>query len=299
MHNNVGNKFYQHSYRHFQNVTDAIINDRFDNDYRVENVIVSFAIGIERLLKGLLFDINPIFICPINDEKITFAKITNLWIYENQAINKKIENVNQDTIALKEAIYRASIFSNTVNKYKEMLSELKNARDIIMHHDYGMMNKPKIINLIKRDFYPFLKNFIDEHGLKNGLNNFFKNKQPNLISISQTLQDDIKNKISLEIERARNIWQARKNNNSFNTKKINQQTEATGRLNDNIFIVKCPCCNNQSLLYTIPTKFMRLNTDNTYSEEIVDRTKQRLECEFCDLKLDNEMLQQLNHPIEI
>ena len=56
------NEFLKDSFRFFQKFSRNITEDNLEEDFSIIQTTLLFAIGVEKLLKGIIYDINPLYI---------------------------------------------------------------------------------------------------------------------------------------------------------------------------------------------------------------------------------------------
>ena len=273
----IRNLFHKNSSLIFKEISRKIADKALDNDLDVIHNTLSFAIGIEKLLKGILYDINPLFILE-NPEFKNAVPISYLGMIKNQS--ELNSNPNGDVIAFLSSVLRTIAFSNTAAENKNTLMKLKNARDIIVHHNFEKLDISELRLLLNRDYYPLLKSFSDEHNLA-GQVNFFNNLHSKLALISSSLQDDIPKQIQLKIDATSSYWNTLKGSASLNMDKLKLLT--TEKLSCQFsYPFICPSCKNNAVVTTKP-----IMEYNPFLKQEIQVGLQVLEfnCEFCKLKL--------------
>ena len=127
------------------------VSDRINgNNFDVINCTLYYAIGLEKILKGFLYDINPTFIYKQSD----FSNVVPI-VYKDAIIDKKNKEIkdkpDEDTITLKIAIFRSKLFSTSVLAHSNMLFALSNYRDIIVHNTFDQLSNEKLEKVVKKD----------------------------------------------------------------------------------------------------------------------------------------------------
>ncbi|TWR27145.1 hypothetical protein FPZ42_08930 [Mucilaginibacter achroorhodeus] len=271
------NNFYSDSFRIFKKISKKIVDSELtDDDNIIENALF-FAIGIEKLLKGIIYDVNPLYILESPDFK------NSVPLYYGSLINDKTEitkSPNGDVIAFHSSVLRAATFSKAILDNKNTLMKLKNARDIIVHHNYKNLEIEELKILLERDFYPLLSAISAEHNL-GGQNNFFSNLHSKLARKSSTLQNDVEKQIKLKMESASAHWATLKGSSTFD-RKVGEAR--TAELLKKVFAypAECPSCKNYGVVYTAP-----LMEFDSYKNEMVQtglETK-AFKCGFCTLEV--------------
>jgi hypothetical protein len=271
------NEFHKDAFTIFKKVSKQIADEHLTDDFNVVVNTLLFAIGLEKLLKSLLYDINPLYVLESPDFKNSAPVFYSASIKDKNEIAKKPD---EDVIAFQASVLRATTFSKAALDNKNTLMKIKNARDIIAHHNLNKLKIDELRLLLNRDFYPLLKEFSDEHNL-GGQTNFFNNLHAKLASISGLLQNDIEKQIKLKIEGREAYWTTLKGTHTYNIKRTEKET-AELLQKDYTFPTECPSCKNQAIVYTTPI----MSFDN-YRNEMVQtglETK-ALKCMFCNLEV--------------
>lgn len=273
------NNFYTDSHALFKDLSRKIVDKKIVTDMDFIQSTLLFALGIEKLLKGILFDINPIFILENSDFKNAFA------VYHKDKLIKANENTkdiqqepNGDVIAFQNSVLRSALVSQTAFDYKNTLFKIKNARDIIVHHSFNKLDIAELKLFINRDFYLILKAFSDE--LNWGELHCFDNLHSPLALISSSLQDDIDKKVKLKLESTKAKWKVTKGQNLRKNKKL-----AVEMLQDEFaYPTICPSCENIAVVFTKP-----IYDFNPYLKQEIQVGLQtlKLDCSFCTLKIDD------------
>jgi hypothetical protein len=274
------NEYYNNAAEIFKIVSKEIVDDNLNDKWAVIQNTLFFAIGIEKILKSILYNVNPLYIL----EKPDFKNSVPVQ-YSNYMKNdfEIIKNPDADVIAYQSSVFRSQIFSKTITDNKNTLLSLKHYRDIIAHHKLDGLDIDAMKILLKRDFYPFLSKLSTEFNMSaaNGL--FFNNLNSQLAHISSSLQDDIEKKIELRIEGLKARWIQKSGSHTFNTDECEKSTIELLR-KDFAYPTICPCCGNYAVVFTIPVMQY-----DSYRQELVKSGYETkgLECKFCELKLSD------------
>ena len=219
------------------------------NRAQVVQQTMSFALGLKRTLKAILFDINPTYVLI----EPSFKNSVNLF-YKHKLISPVVgskdilENPNGDVLTFKNSLLRALYFSATAKKYKNTLFKIADARDIIAHNNLSYLNINDLRLTLQRDFYPMLKSFSDELGIKPG--HYFAGASLKISKISSELQDNLEDKIKLVLETHTGKWYHLKGSPGFIADKDSVTNEILGT--DNKAKQECPACKNDAVLYLKP-----------------------------------------------
>lgn len=271
------NEFHKDSFILLKKVAKEIADEQLINDQKVIENVLFFAIGIEKLLKAIIYDVNPLFILETPDFKNAVPILYDTIIKDKTEITK---NPNEDVIAFHSSVMRTTTFSKTALENKNTLMKLKNARDIIVHHNFNKLDVAELKILLQRDFYPLLSAFSDEHNL-GGQSNFFNNLHSKLARISSALQDDIEKQINLKIEASSSYWNTLKGAHTFDRKNPEHKTVEM-LYKDFAFPFECPSCNNYGVVFTSP--ILEFDTYRNEMRQTGSDTK-AFKCYFCDLEV--------------
>ena len=273
------NQFHYDSYTILKKVSRTIAENKLQDDWTIIQTTLLFAIGIEKTLKALLSDINPVYILESPEFKNSIQICYGNRIKDKTEIHK---NVNEDVIAFQSSVLRCSVFSKTVFENKNILMKLKNARDIIVHHNFEKLDIAELEKLLKRDLYPFLTSLSDEHKL-NGQLNFFNNLHSKLADISSSLQDDIAKQINLKIESRQSFYKTLSGSATY--KRQRDELNSVELLKkDFAYPTECPSCNNQAVVFTAPI----MEYDNYKNEMLqIGLDTKGFSCQFCKLEVSD------------
>lgn len=271
------NEFHKDAFILLKKVAKEIANEQLITDQQIIDNVLFFAIGVEKLLKAMIYDINPLFILETPDFKNSVTLLYDTQIKDKTEVTK---NPNGDVIAFHSSVMRATTFSKAVLENKNTLMKLKNARDIIVHHNFNKLEISELKTLLQRDFYPLLSSFSDEHNL-GGQTNFFNNLHSKLARISSTLQDDIQKQIKLKLDASSSHWNALKGVHTYDKKKFEHKT-AEILSKDITFPFECPSCNNYGVVFTSP--ILEFDSYRNEMRQTGSDTK-AFKCYFCDLEI--------------
>lgn len=281
------NIFYESAYPFIAKVSKSIVDKKLDSDSVRENILL-LAVGIEKLLKGIIYSINPLYVL----EKPDFYNSVQIE-YMGKIKNKDSNTFKEpedNVIALQQSIVRSMVFSESVYKYQGVLWQLKSIRDNIAHHHKDKVNIDKAKILLERDFYPLLKAISDEFNLK-GKTKFFNNAISQLSEISSNLQKDVKEKIKLRIDGARSHWETLKNNVTYDKNKCLDNLKNELKIKDIAFPCQCPSCDNNGIVYTSP--IFQFNSYLLDMEQVGEKIE-GFKCFYCHLNIvDYEELEDL------
>lgn len=231
----------------FQNISRKIADGQYDNNnIEIIDGVLWFAIGVEKLLKGLLYNINPTYIL----EKPEYEN-SAIYLYSDKILNKeglKADNIN--VITFTKSLVRVSNFCETILHNKHAFMNLRDLRDTIAHKPIKQLNIDDLRLLLLRDFYPLLKSLSDSMNIGGDLY-FFNNLNAKLAQISSSLETDIAKALKIRIDGILKDWNTKKKAPGQSELKFKQKTLSL-LSDDYTYPCKCPCCKNYAVVYTKP-----------------------------------------------
>lgn len=273
------NSYYLESFEIFKKLSKDIVDDNFSISWEKKNATLWLAIGLEKLLKGILYSINPLYILKNPEFKNSIQVFYSDKVFNNFELSKQKD---EDVIAMQAAILMCIPISQSVSEHKNVLMKIKNARDIIAHHDSSSLDLDEMIITLKRDFYPFLDSLSKEFDL-GGQTNFFNNLHSKLAKISSSLQENAIKALQLKITAAKSNWVTLEKTKTFNILKPKSSTLKILE-KDFAFPVECPSCSNQAVVFATPI----MEFDYSKKELIeVGLNVKELKCEFCSLEIND------------
>lgn len=284
------NDFYKDASLFLKGISSTINNGHLRNDGQlnksavIKNVLL-LGVGIEKMLKGYLYNINPVLVL----NNISYASVSK-GIYGDLIThpddNSDFLNFKQkdaDVIALNESINRASHFSKCVFHHKIFLLTLKEVRDVIAHCELSIYRESdklqELADMLERDFYPFVQAFMDENGMTQGDLLFFNNLNSQLATISSHKQKEVHSQYKLFVQAYAQHWKSIENNPTFNQDSCRQKTESELQKAYREELI-CPSCRKTCIEYTSP--IMKKDWD-THTEIEIDRISERIQCFYCGL----------------
>ncbi|WP_445372881.1 hypothetical protein ACH518_10615 [Methylomonas sp. HW2-6] len=258
------------------------INEKMTNMDIFQSVL-NFAIGMERLLKGIIFSINPTYILVTPEFNHSLRVLYKDKIINNNERDSILANTpTADVITFKNSLLRAAEISRATQKNKNRLFGLSNLRDIIVHNDLDWIDKAKASLLMKRDFYFILLDFSDEIGIPR--KDLFGNNEDRIREISKLYQEDRANLLRIKLEEYEKKW----NSISRNQEIINQMRARTDELLESVrrYETTCPACNQSAVLFAEADYIVDLeNAEKLVAGEFV----RLIRCEFCGLRISDEI----------
>ncbi len=242
---------------------------------------MNLALGIERLLKGILYSTNPLYILITPEFKNSLPIFYQSKIIKEATGTKEIADTpNEDVITYKNSLLRAQLISKVTYDNKGLLFTISNARDIIAHHELSKLDFTALKTLLLRDYYPLMKDYSKELGIKTQV--IFEGKHIQLARLSSKLQDTIGKQIDLRFEAIRSTYKMLSSNPGYMADKDYLTKESYNK--GNKFLVTCPCCNNSALIYAKP--IFEYNQFEKAEIKIGYDIK-KLKCFYCKLEIED------------
>ncbi|MDC7714413.1 hypothetical protein PQU96_09765 [Vogesella sp. LYT5W] len=243
-----------------------------------------FSLGVERLLKFILADVNPVFVLSNGDFKNAAP-----CLYKHKFVNDDQHKVtssqpDHDVVSFRLALQRALLFSNGVKNNSQLLYTLANHRDILAHRPLSELNIPKAKRLLAKDAYKLLNDICSERAMPT--NGFFGENNHRLQILSNRLQREevITQEMTARLEQHRAIWVERSSKPGFVSQAEHQTATLLQRSGQDFSYesIDCPACAQQAVA--------RIEPDYDYdpAERISFVTGvfvDSINCYFCDLTL--------------
>lgn len=217
----------------------------------VVEAILLLALGVERLLKGILFALNPVYIYKTQDFKNTISLIYGGKLLPGWTENKEISGTpDGDVLTFKLSLLRTKAISRTAEKHTSMLFALSNWRDIVAHNTLSKLEIEKCRTLLLRDFYPLVRDFSSELNLS--ISRLLGSHEIRLASLSASHQESIEDKVNVRLDAHARRWAQLQNVSGYATKMKNKSeriVRAAANKRDNfVQLVPCPACDNDAIL---------------------------------------------------
>lgn len=241
------------------------------------------SLGVEKLLKHVLAEINPVFIMNVADFKHSAPSLYGDRMVTTGKNSEIAEKPNSDVVTFRVSLSRSRIFSITANTYRNMLYALSNYRDIIAHRPTSELDLIKAARMLQMDAFPLICAFAEE--LRIPTSDFFGSEDIRLRKLTQDLSD--RNKFEQEMNQllAKHmaLWESRRSDMGL-VSQAKDKTAALIKQHSTEYAhegVACPACNNMCVV--------RIEPDYDYADGesyLSGAYVEELHCYFCDLKLD-------------
>lgn len=265
-----------------KHVSNKISTGRIAEDDTV-HVVLTLSLGLEHLLKGVIYDINPLYILLQPDFKNSARSVYQQKILPQAATSKNIidaDKVDCDVITMRTSIVRAQHFSAATYKHKGLLYEINEARDIIAHHNLKLLDKSKLKMLLLRDTYQVIQDFVDEINI--APIHLFNGKEFKLRDIAAKHVQSLEERIKLLSKNWKEKYDMLIRNAGYIEDK-QKVTQEVSRLPGKIK-VPCPVCDNDALLFVSEAAEDLENLDN---ESAFNLQITKIKCYYCKLEFDD------------
>lgn len=278
------NNYHLDSGKFFKLVSIGIKNEL--NDFQVIQLTLNFALGLERLMKGILYDVNPTFVLIEPGFKHSMQSLyPEKIIEESRNSGELAANPNNDVITYRNSLLRVQHISKACFDHKNLLFSISHARDVIAHHELKNLEIQKLKETLQRDYYPFLKSVSLEIGIAQG--HYFDGSHIKLARLSSSLQTDLEQKIKLLLETHLETWNVLKNRD--NGGYINDKNNVTYEILNTPYKEEaiCPACNNKAVIYLKPVEeYNRFENKNI----IIGYEVKKLKCQYCKLEISDSSI---------
>lgn len=236
---------------HFTRKAAAIIEDDLPDEDVIDGILF-FGLGAERILKSILFELNPVYVYKSQDFKNTMAILYQDRLLPAASRNQEIaRNPDAEVLTFKLSLLRAQAISQVTHDNSSLLFSLSNWRDIVAHCDLSQLDLDKCRSLLLRDFYPLMVKYSQE--LKIPPSRVLGSYDIKLSSLSAKHQESTEDKVRLKLESHMLRWKQLSSVAGY-ADKMNQKTnEAAHRKMSeltSVDLVDCPACENPALLFS-------------------------------------------------
>jgi hypothetical protein len=240
-----------------------------------------YALGVERILKGILYEVNPVYVF-----KEPAFKHTVTALYQHRIVgggNKSSElakDPNHDVLTYREALSRAAVVSSTVQGNLATLHRIARARDIIAHCPLSQLTKDEVWRLTYLDAPSVVMGFESELKLPNGTLTGHGEEDP----AEARARQDAALTLQKRVQQHALQWAAMKDdalNHAHATKRRRVLEQLVG--GDRFYVTfPCPACGNPAALES------EVDYDWCDGESVPQGVfPVRMECTFCSLIVDD------------
>jgi hypothetical protein len=242
---------------------------------------MNLGLGMERLLKEILWRINPAYILINPDFKNSMP-----LLYPSLVLGKSREIAEEpdgDVLSFRNSLSRACVCSKVALENKSLLYAISHFRDIIAHNRLSLLEFDKIKVLLQRDFYPLVKDFSKD--LECSSSRLFDGHEVKLAELAASLEVDLEKVLERKLSSHQVRWKSLKGSQGFVEDKERVTSEILGTPNK--VPVACPACANIAVLYG--TSIYEFNHFEQ-REVCVGVRVTKLKCQFCKLEITDYKL---------
>ena len=273
------NKYFKNSEKLLRIAESKIKNEIISYEEMISATLF-FGIGIESLMKGIIYDVNPVYVYEVNSFSNAMAVVYKEKIKVNNIVksHEQIKKTNENVISFSKAFSRAEHLSKTTHDHKATICRLKDARDIIAHcpiDDFDLLKEDRLKNILNQ-FHILVSLYEKELNLK-----FIESEVDESEATSHLL--NIQTKIQERIAESKQIWNSKKDDaNHIQGANIQTMTmDATHPDTDNSYLIECPACSKEAVLF--------VNEDYAMDEHgnyfVENFYVQNLSCFFCNFRV--------------
>jgi hypothetical protein len=275
----LNNPFKQESVR-FLRIAAGFVDQTMTDDAALQAAL-ALAVGIEKLLKALLHEINPTYVFKKPEFENTVAIQYPSTLVPEAAKEFAAKKLHHDVISLRNAVQRAKAVSPSTLRHVNLIHSLADIRDLIVHGIQAEGDVERARSLAQRYMYVLVRDFAEEMGLRPT-----ELAGPDVVTcadVCSTHQEDLERSIELRLESHRLAWEQkdltdedvqriRSEMNSIRSKKRGDEFTQD---------FECPACGNEALLHA------GVDFDCADGESwVVGAYLERLECLFCGLVIE-------------
>jgi hypothetical protein len=264
----------------FLAITASFVDHTMSDDACLQAAL-AFAVGIEKLLKSRLYDINATYVFKKPEFENTIAIQYPGAIVPEAAKEFAAKKLDRDSISLRSAVQRAKAVSLVTLRHVNLIHSLADIRDLIVHGIPTEDDIARTRSLVQRYMYVLVRDFAEELGVKPT-----DLAGPALVrcaDVCASHEEDLDKAIELRLESHRMVWE-QKQLTAGDVKAIQDEMQAIRskrRYGEFTQDYECPACGNVALLHA--------DVDFDYSDGEsypVGAYLDRLECLFCGLAVD-------------
>jgi hypothetical protein len=224
----------------------SIIDDSIDFNQMIE-ASLHFALGIERILKGILWDINPIYV--LNDP--SFKNSAPILYHEKLYKVRSPEITDKpssDVLTYRTSLLRVLAFSRVARQFSGLLFALSEYRDIIVHRPLAELEAKKLEKLLLYDFITVIKEFSEELNIP--LVDLVGDSESKLRLLAPDFAVDIEQRMKDKIAFYKSEWELIKRNQA----KMKALEPLLKKYSNewNTDHMKCPACENTAIMSIEP-----------------------------------------------
>jgi hypothetical protein len=228
----------------------ARIKDNMDKAAIVQATL-QFALGMERVLKGILFELNPVYVLmrPEFDNSVRIIYRASM-LPGNKAGAEQVKVADEDVITFRTSLLRANLVSAAINSNKDLLFALSSARDVIAHHQLHKLDYPYLKTMLVRDYYPLVLEIVQDIGIPRS--KFLHGSDIRLGRLSEKHAASVEKRIALRLQTHKQLWEQMKGQGQGGYVKDKESTTNETLTKPYKRAFQFPACQNVGILYGRP-----------------------------------------------
>jgi len=250
------------------------------------DVVLGAALGLERLLKAVLFDLNPVYVFNKQDFKNTAPILHSAHLTTVAEGSKEIaKKPDADVLSFRAALVRAVTVSQVIADHKNFLHAVSGQRDIVAHCLLSQLNDSVCHNILERDLFPFLCDFATQMDVAR--DDLFGSHETRFHRLSIENQEDVEARVNSRLEFYAKECARITSKPDYNKRKIGRQTsvyadriDASGEAQI-AKVICCPACGNKAVV-SLCVEFDFADGGGYPSNAFVDE----LRCFYCGLHIE-------------
>ncbi|MDI9239870.1 hypothetical protein QLQ15_13240 [Lysobacter sp. LF1] len=261
-------------------IAAGYIKANMNNDERTIALVFS-AIGIEKLLKFVIAEVNPSFVLKSQDFESTV-----LACHRDQVAAERIGDIESkaktDVLTMRAAVQRASFFSAAARKHSQVIHALADARDIAVHRPTRELDVAKVDVLLTRDIYRVVEDVSCSTTLS--IDQLLGGHRGRLSNLSRQIaeRDNVQAKVKALLAESLELWAGRQTRGGV-VEGAEAVTQKCLSMMDNAVSCVCPACGNKAIAYVEPDWDFDADDQVVYATGVSVR---EIKCFYCSLMLD-------------
>ncbi len=258
----------------------------------IQDATMQFAFGAERIFKGILFDINPIFLLESEsfDNAVTVLYRDRLIPKHREKADKEAEKhkgANTRLLPFQGAMLRAARFSRTTEDHIGTLTKLSDYRGVIAHRTLDHLPHAELQRFVLRVFQPLISAYALELDLSLDECTANKNNALRRMSVEILQIENFEPLFQQLLADHQKQWDKRKGDAAFIERTLRRtRSELVNDPNVDSMVEEfpCPACGNPSILFIDADWDVEGSRGTAF---ITGVYVSGLECRFCDLELND------------
>ena len=246
------NEFFEDAVYNFRRAS-GLIKPNMKRE-EIEDAVVFFAFGVERIFKGVAHDINPMFVY----ENTNFDNMLSVLYREclvephKSRVEKdagKSPGPNHNLLPFKASMFRAARFSKTVEDNIGAFTKLSDYRGIVAHRPLSKLDYQAVQRFLQRLFFSIVSAFSGE--VKLPLGDCLSLAEVDLEALGKKIvaEDQFIEQFEQLLEHHREQWEKLKDDKSHVQKAKRETANAFTTRDNRLYDVSreeytCPACEN-------------------------------------------------------